>query len=77
MLDYCTRLASAMRTGNINEALGKNILFEMQFFAGDQELSEPLIRKYVANIGKLAEAGWGTNEDFPVFRPATDWNRGE
>ena len=75
VLNYCTRLVCAMRTGNINEALD-DILFKMQFFAGDQELSEPLIRKYVSNIGKLAEAGWKTNDDFPIFRPETDWNCG-
>ena len=75
VLNYCTRLVCAMRTGNINEALD-DILFKMQFFAGDQELSEPLIRKYVSNLGKLAEAGWKTNDDFPIFRPETDWNCG-
>ena len=33
-------------------------------------------QKGTAVIGKLAEAGWKTNDDFPIFRPETDWNCG-
>ena len=66
VLDYCTRLAIAKRTGDSEGAMGDNFCFHAQL-GEDREISEPLIRDYVVNIGKLAEAGWATNMDFPVF----------
>lgn len=78
VLEYCARLAMAKCTGDVEGALGietskgKNPIFLVQFDADDQEISEALIRRYVSNIGKLADAGWGENEDFPVFVPLND-----
>ena len=31
------------------------------------QFSIDLIQEYVANIGKLAEDGWETNQNFPIF----------
>ena len=79
VLEYCTRLAIAKRTGDVKGAMtagkakGNRIfLLQMDMDACDGEIGEALIRKYVVNIGKLAEAGWKTNEVFPVFDPTLD-----
>ena len=66
-LDYCVLLAAGKRTGDIEGALKGHDCFKMQFIADDMEISEERIRGYVANIGRLAEVGWKTNEDFPFF----------
>lgn len=67
ILDYCTRLAIAKRTGDVDTAMGGNTCFLMQFDLNDKDADEARIRRYVANIGKMAEAGWKTNENFPFF----------
>ncbi len=79
VLEYCVRLVMAKRTGDVEGSLGietpnmgKNPIFLVQFDADDQEISEALIRRYVSNIGKLADAGWGENEDFPIFLPLSN-----
>lgn len=67
VLEYCTRLAIAKGTGDIEGAIGDNGCFKMQFVSDDEIISEERIRGYVVNIGRLAEAGWETNDDFPFF----------
>ena len=48
---------------------GDNFNYMMEYESEDKEISEAKIRGYVANIGRLAESGWKTNEDFPFFAP--------
>ena len=67
ILDYCTRLAIAMRTGDVEGAMGHNPIFLMQYDADSHDDDESLIRARITNIGKLASAGWETNSDFPIF----------
>ena len=69
VLDYCTRLAIVKRTGDVAGAFGDNFNYMMEYESEDKEISEAKIKKHVANIGRLAEAGWKTNEDFPFFAP--------
>ena len=69
VLDYCTRLAIVKRTGDADGAFGGNPNYMMEYESEDKEISEAKIKKHVANIGRLAEAGWKTNEDFPFFAP--------
>lgn len=68
LLDYCTRLVIAKRTaGDIDDAMGDYGCFKMQFETDDKVITEDLIQEYVANIGKLAEDGWETNQNFPIL----------
>jgi hypothetical protein len=69
VLDYCTRLAIVKRTGDVVGTLGDNFNYMMEYESEDKEISEAKIRGYVANIGRLAESGWKTNEGFPFFAP--------